>query len=214
MSKYPVKYYPRKEEQLNVISHGLGFLLSVVGSILLLTKSLTYGTSLHVIGFMTFGVSMMILYLASTLYHSAKRKELRMKLNIFDHAAIYVLIAGTYTPFCLLVLPEAIGNILLYVTWGLAVTGITLKLFFTGRYKTASTIGYVLMGWIAVVAVKPMIESFNPQGLLYMALGGLSYTVGAILYSIKKIPYNHAIFHIFVLIGTLCHFISVYFYIL
>jgi hemolysin III len=152
------------------------------------------------------------LYAASTLYHSATDPVRRARLRIFDHAAIYVLIAGTYTPFTLLVLPSPIGTILLAAVWLMAVAGIIIKLFFTGRFKLFSTLMYVSMGWLIVFAFNPLLESMEPHGLQWLLAGGIAYTVGAVLYSIKKLPFNHAIFHVFVLAGTFCHFIAVYQY--
>ncbi|RLD75234.1 MAG: hemolysin D, partial [Bacteroidetes bacterium] len=135
-------------------------------------------------------------------------------LNIFDHSAIYVLIAGTYTPFTLLVLKGWVGWTIFGVSWGLALTGIVLKLFFTGKYDTISTIAYVLMGWLIIFAIKPLVNEMPFSGLMWLLAGGVFYTVGAILYSIKKLKYNHAIFHIFVLLGSFSHFMAVFFYIL
>jgi hemolysin III len=154
------------------------------------------------------------LYAASTFYHSAKKSKLRNRLNIIDHASIYILIAGTYTPFTLVTLKGTIGWVIFGISWGLALTGIILKLFFTGKYNLMSTIMYVLMGWVIVFAIKPLINSLPLAGLLWLVAGGISYTIGAIIYGIKKIKFNHAIFHMFVLMGSFCHFMSVYFYVL
>jgi hemolysin III len=133
---------------------------------------------------------------------------------VVDHATIYVLIAGTYTPFTLVTLNGWVGWTIFGVSWAMALTGITLKLFFTGRYDLFSTLMYVFMGWIVVFAIKPLINSLSAEGLWWLMAGGLAYTVGAILYSIKKIKFNHAIFHMFVLLGSFCHFVSVYWYVL
>jgi hemolysin III len=206
-----IKTYSHREEQLNIWSHFTGFILSIAGLVLLMIKGIQSGSTLTIFSYAIYGVSMLVLYLASTLYHSAKEPERRKKLNIFDHAAIYVLIAGTYTPFSLLVLKGAWGWSIFGVVWGIAAIGITLKLFFTGRFNLVSTISYVLMGWVVVIAIKPLITNFNMEGLLLLAAGGFFYTVGAVLYSIKRIPYNHAIFHFFVLLGSLTHFLAIYF---
>ena len=133
-------------------------------------------------------------------------------MNIFDHAAIYFLIAGTYTPFTLLGLQGAWGWTIFGIAWGIGLAGIILKLFFTGRYNLLSTISYVAMGWIIVIALKPLIERFPFEGLMWLATGGLFYTIGAVLYMLKKIPYNHAIFHFFVLAGAIAHYLGVLFY--
>ncbi len=206
-----IKTYSHKEEQLNIWSHFSGIVLSIIGLALLLHKGIKSGSALIIVSYAIYGVSMLVLYLASTLYHSAKEPQRRQKLNIFDHSAIYVLIAGTYTPFSLLVLKGAWGWTIFGVVWGIAALGISLKLFFTGRFNLASTISYVLMGWVVVIAIKPLISNFNIAGLLLLAAGGLFYTIGAVLYSIKHIPNNHAIFHFFVLLGSLTHFLAIYF---
>lgn len=202
--------YTRAEEQLNILSHFLGFLLSLAALPLLIVKASTQGTAWHIVSFSIFGASMVILYAASTLYHYAKRPELRKKLRIFDHAAIYLLIAGTYTPFTLVTLNGTLGWVLFGVTWGLALAGVILKIFFTGKYDLLSTIMYVAMGWLVIFAFKPMIDSLNTVSLWYLLAGGIAYTIGAILYSMSRLSYNHAIFHVFVLAGTTCHFFAVY----
>jgi hemolysin III len=156
----------------------------------------------------------MILYAASTVYHSARNIQFRRKMRIVDHASIYILIAGTYTPFTLVTLNGFSGWMIFGITWGMAVVGIVLKLFYTGKYDAVSTLMYVFMGWIIVFAIEPLIDNLSSDGLFWLVAGGMAYTTGAILYSIKKIKFNHAIFHVFVLAGSFCHFVSVYFYIL
>lgn len=208
------KYYSPREEKINIFSHAIGFILSIVALVLLVIRANLYGDIWHIVSFSIFGVSLIILYAASTLYHSAKKSELRNKFKIFDHASIYVLIAGTYTPFTLVTLHGTLGWVLFGITWGIAHTGIILKLFFTGKYNLVSTIMYVLMGWLIVFAIRPLIANLPLEGLLWLSAGGIFYTIGAILYSIKRIKFNHAIFHIFVLIGSFCHFMSVFFYVL
>ncbi|GAB4238351.1 MAG: hypothetical protein Tsb0034_13920 [Ekhidna sp.] len=156
----------------------------------------------------------MLLYLASTLYHASKDEEKRIKLRIFDHAAIYILIAGTYTPVCLISLKETVGTILLISIWSIALAGVILKLFYTGRFDRASTVLYVLMGWIAIFAVQPLIEALSNPPLLWLLAGGVCYTTGAVIYSIKSISFNHAIFHVFVLGGSTCHYLMIYWYII
>jgi len=209
-----IKYYSPREERININSHAIGFILSIVASVALVMHAILHGDVWHIVSFSIFGVSLIVLYAASTLYHSAKKSELRSRLKIFDHASIYVLIAGTYTPFTLVTLNGSIGWVIFGISWGLALSGIILKLFFTGRYKLVSTLMYILMGWIIVFAIKPLMDNLPLEGLLWLIAGGISYTIGAILYSIKKIKFNHAIFHIFVLIGSYCHFMSVFFYVL
>ena len=208
------KFYSPAEERLNILSHALGLLLSVVGLVLLIVKAASLGTPLHVVSFAIFGASLVILYAASTIYHSTDDPSRRTKLRTVDHAAIYILIAGTYTPFTLAVLSGTVGWTLFGVSWGMAVTGIVLKLFYTGRFNILSTSMYVFMGWVIVFAVKPLMAALPEEGIFWLFAGGIAYTVGAISYSIKKIPFGHAVFHFFVLAGSACHFISVYWYIL
>ncbi len=209
-----MRIYSQTEEKINIVSHGIGLVLSCVAFVLLATHANLHGDILHTISFSVFGASLIMLYAASTIYHSAKKPELRKRLKIIDHASIYVLVAGTYTPFTLITLNGTLGWVIFGTSWGLAITGIILKLFFTGKYNLISTSMYVFIGWVIVFAIKPLIDNLSSEGFLWLLAGGISYTVGAVLYSIKKIKFNHAIFHMFVLTGSFCHFISVYFYVL
>ena len=209
-----ITFYEPKEEKFNVISHAIGCVLSIVALVLLVTYSSLNGSAYHIVSFSIYGASLILLYSASTFYHYSENPKLRHRLNIFDHSAIYVLIAGTYTPFTLVVLNGWVSWTIFGVSWGLALLGIVLKLFFTGKYDKISTFAYVLMGWLIIFAVEPLIMNFSFEGLMWLLSGGIFYTVGAILYSIKKIKYNHAIFHIFVLLGSFSHFIAVFFYVL
>lgn len=213
MSEDRLNYYDPKEEKLNVITHAFGLLMSIIALFFLVKKVIGHDT-ISIISFVVFGVSLIILYAASTLYHATKDPKKRYRLNIFDHASIYVLIAGTYTPFTLLVLEGWVGWTIFGVSWGLAFAGIILKLFFTGKYDRASTIAYVFMGWLIVFAIKPLIENLSFEGLSWLFAGGLFYTIGAVLYSMQNIKHNHAIFHIFVLLGSFAHFMAVYYHIL
>jgi len=188
--------------------------LSIVALVLLLVKSSSYGIVWHITSFSIYGASLIVLYAASTFYHYSQSPKLRHRLNIFDHASIYILIAGTYTPFTLVVLNGWIGWTIFGISWGLAIAGVTLKLFFTGRFNKISTIAYVLMGWVIVFAIKPLIDNLSVEGLWWLLFGGIFYTVGAVLFSIPKIKYNHLIFHIFVLLGSFSHFMAVYFHVL
>ena len=214
MEQKKITYYNPKEEKLNVISHAFGLVLSIIALVLLVVFASLEGSVWHIVSFSIYGASLIVLYAASTFYHNSKTPKLRYRLNIFDHASIYVLIAGTYTPFTLVVLDGWVGWAIFGVSWGLALTGVILKLFFIGKYDRISTIAYVLMGWLIVFAIKPLVQNLPIEGLLWLLGGGISYTVGAILYSIKSIKYNHAIFHIFVLLGSFCHFMAVFFYVL
>lgn len=213
-SKKLLKTYSPREEKWNVMSHAAGLGLSVIGLLLLILKALQLGDGFHLISFVIFGASMVLLYAASTFYHNAKQERLRFRLKILDHASIYVLIAGTYTPFTLVTLEGTTGWILFGVVWSLAFLGVILKLFFTGRFTTLSTIMYVLMGWVMIFAIQPLMENLSAAGLYWLLAGGISYTIGAVIFSIHRIRYNHAIFHLFVLIGTFCHFVAIYSYVL
>jgi hemolysin III len=203
--------YTENEERLNVLTHGLGIPAGVFATILLILKA---NNLIGMISAVVFGISLVLLYTASTLYHATKTIEKRKKLRVFDHSAIFVLIAGTYTPVCLITLKENIGTGLIIAIWGIAVGGIILKLFFTGRFDVLSTLLYVGMGWLAIFAINPLLKSMSPPGLMWLLIGGLCYTIGAILYSIKRIPFNHAIFHVFVLAVSFSHFMMVYRYVI
>jgi hemolysin III len=208
------KVYDEKEERFNVYSHALGVLFSVVAFVLLLKRALLMGDALHIAGAVVYGTSLVVLYSASTLYHAAREENKRKKLKIFDHASIYGLIAGTYTPYLLITLHGTWGWSLLAVIWGVALGGIIFKLFYSGRFRLASTILYVLMGMIIIVAIKPLKASLPGEGLTLLWLGGVFYIVGAVFYMIDKMKYNHAVFHLWVLMGSMAHFFSVYFYVM
>ena len=208
------EFYASAEERINIASHAVGLLLSIAGLLALVARALLHGNTLQLVSCSVFAVSMITLYTASVAYHSARAPVLRTRLRTVDHAAIYVLIAGTYTPFALVTLQGTAGWVLFGVIWGMAVTGIALKLFFTGRYKLFSTLMYVFMGWLIVFFIKPLVASFPPAGLAWLLAGGIAYTLGAVLYSIPRVPFHHAVFHVFVLLGTTCHFVAVYFYVL
>lgn len=199
--------YSTIEENWNVRTHAFGFFASLLGMVFLLVKA---NDITETLASFIFGMSLCILFLASTLYHSAKNESRRQKLRIFDHAAIYVLIAGTYTPVCLIPLKDTIGMTMLAVIWGIAIIGIVLKLFFTGKYDRASTIMYVAMGWVAVFAINAILQNIETAQLIWLLAGGIAYTLGAVIYAIRRIPYNHATFHVFVLIGSACHYIMIY----
>ncbi len=205
--------YSKNEELLNTLSHAIGIALSIVAAVLLMIKAIRLASPVYIVSFGVFALSLLILYSASTFYHGATDISAKQKLKVFDHAAIYVLIAGSYTPFALIILPDAWGWSMFGVEWTLALTGIILKLFYTGRFEKISTAAYVLMGWIVIIAIKPLIDNLSQEGVMWLFIGGIFYTLGALLYLIKKIPYNHAIFHVFVLLGSFSHFVSVYYYI-
>ena len=203
------KLQTSEEERLNTITHALGFILALFASLFLLKDSLSEGFHLRFMSNLVYCVGLLTLYLASTLYHSAKNQERKRKLNIFDHSAIYVLIAGTYTPIMLLTIKGFAGIAILCIVWTCAIVGIVLKLYFTGRYPKISTATYILMGWVIVVAIKPLIKSMVLPGLIWLVAGGIFYTIGALFYQQKSMKYNHVIFHIFVMLGSFCHYLVI-----
>ena len=211
--KTNIQFYSPTEEKLNIWSHAFGIFLSIIALVLLIIKAVQQDNIWMMISFPIFGVSLILLYLASTLYHASKEPQKRFKLKVFDHAAIYVLIAGSYTPFTLVSLNGERGWLIFSMVWVMAFTGIILKLFFTGRFKVVSTAMYVLMGWLIIFYFQDLTAHLHEKGVFYLILGGVLYTIGAILYSIKKIKFNHAIFHFFVLAGSFCHFLSIYLYV-
>lgn len=205
--------YSPLEERINIVSHAIGFALSIFAFVLLVVRAINLHSVLHLASFTIFGTGLVVLFGASTLYHGATDPRVRSRLRVLDHAAIYVLIAGTYTPFTLVTLQGSIGWTLFAVSWGLALTGIILKLFFTGRYRKTSTAMYVAMGWLMVFAINPLVANLPAAGISWLISGGLAYTLGAVIYSVSIVPLNHAIFHLFVLTGAACHFVAVYFYV-
>jgi hemolysin III len=203
-----------REELLNSITHGAGVLLSIAALVLLIVLSTSHGGASHVVSCTIFGVTLILLYSASTLYHSFRKPKVKSVLKILDHSCIYLLIAGTYTPFLLVPLRGILGWTMFVVIWLLAVSGIIFKIFFVHRFKIISTIAYVFMGWIIIFAIKPLIDSLPSGGVVWLIAGGLAYSLGVIFYAWKKLPFNHAIWHLFVLAGSICHFFAVIFYVL
>lgn len=202
--------YPKVEEWLNWLTHGLAALFSVAGMAVLLVMAADREEVWKIVSFSIYGTSMTLLFLASTLYHFARREEMRRIFKMLDHCAIFLLIAGTYTPFLLVNMRGTIGWTLFAVIWGLAIGGIALKLIFGHRFKPLQITIYLLMGWLVVVASKEMSESVNALGLTLLIAGGITYTLGVVFYLVKKIPYNHAIWHLFVVGGSACHFFAIY----
>ncbi|HVF92421.1 MAG TPA: hemolysin III family protein [Blastocatellia bacterium] len=197
------------EELLNSITHGLGLALSIAGFLVLLVLSVIRGDAWHIAGCSIFGATLIFLYGASTLYHSFKALHLKRPLRILDHSAIYLLIAGTYTPFTLVNLRGPWGWSLFAAVWILAALGIVFKVFFVDRFAVASTVVYLLMGWLGIVAIKPILALVPPGGFAWLVAGGLAYTVGIVFFACRKVPYNHAIWHLFVLAGSICHYFAV-----
>jgi hemolysin III len=208
MSAAAPAYTPR-EEFFNAFTHAIGVALSVAGLAWLVTWSSLRGTAWHIVSAAVFGATLVLLYTASTLYHSFRDAGVKRVLRKFDHAGIFLLIAGTYTPFALVSLRGPWGWSLFGVTWGLAVVGIALKFWFTGRFRGLSTAIYVGMGWIVLVAARPMLAAVPAAGLWLLLAGGLCYTGGTVFYLWRRLPYHHAIWHLCVLGGSVCHFFAV-----
>jgi len=206
------KKYTPAEEKWNILTHGIGLAFAIAGVVTLFYKSYQLQSVKAFVSFLIYGIGLITMFLASTLYHSAKDPGKRSRLNVFDHCAIYLTIAGSYTPISLLKLPPIWGIPVLISVWLIAATGIVLKFFFIGSFPKLSTMMYVLMGWVIVIAIKPLVGHMETAGLLWLLAGGLAYTLGAVLYQVKRLKYNHAIFHIFVLLGAYCHYIVIYYY--
>ncbi len=214
MTKDP-KDYKLGEEIANSVTHGVGVLLSIAALILMIIFSIKINAgSSTLLSVIVFGISLIILYSASTIYHSIPYKRAKATLKILDHSAIYILIAGTYTPFSVITLKGRIGTTILIVVWVVAIIGILLQIFMKKKNIILSTLLYVGMGWVVVFAFKPLVNALPHIGLNLLVLGGLSYTIGAIFYINKKIPYFHMIFHLFVLAGSILHFLCVLLYVI
>lgn len=199
-----------KLETANTLTHGAGLAAAFGFSAVYIARSAQSGSVLAIVSAAIFGASMIMLYLASTLYHATRDEKKKRALKVFDHSAIYVLIAGSYTPFLLVGLKGAWGWSLFGVIWGLALAGIAFKLFFTGKFKKLSTFMYIGMGWLVVIAVNPLIKRLPAFSLWWLLAGGVAYTAGTIFYLNRKLRYAHAIWHGFVVLGTVSHAIAAY----
>jgi hemolysin III len=206
--------YSFLEEIFNSITHGIGALISIAGLVFLIVFSIMYGHFNHIISCTIFGSTLVLLYTASTLYHSFQKPNLKHVFKILDHSCIYVLIAGTYTPFLLVTIKGVVGWSMFALVWSLTVIGVLFKIFFVHRFKIISTIAYILMGWLVIFAIKPLFQTLPGGGLAWLICGGLAYTLGTIFYAWEKLPFNHAIWHLFVLTGSVCHFCAVMFYVI
>ena len=204
-----VRPFTLGEEIFHSITHGIGSGLSIAGLTLLVVLAALYGDVYQIVGFSVFGVSLVVLYLSSTLYHGLQHPKTKRIFKVFDHSSIYLLIAGSYTPFLLVALRGTTGWILLVVVWVIALLGITLKILFIDRFQILSVISYLLMGWLCVFVFREMLISIPIAGIFWLAAGGVLYTVGVIFYAMQKIPYMHAIWHFFVLGGSICHYFAV-----
>ena len=197
------------EEIANAITHGVGAVMAIAALVVLIVISAMKGTVWHIISFSIFGATLILLYFASTLYHSLTNVRAKNVFHKFDHISIYLLIAGTYTPFCLTALRGWIGWSVLGVVWGCAILGAVLKAISIGKRVRLSTILYVLMGWVILIAIKPLYHAMSFNGFMFLMAGGISYTLGTIFFIRDQVKYNHSVWHLFVLGGSVLHFFSV-----
>lgn len=201
--------FSKKEEIANSITHGIGATLSLAALVILIVYASLYGNAWHIVSFSLFGTTMLLLYVFSTLVHSLPIGKAKKVFEILDHAGIYFFIAGTYTPFLLVALRGALGWTLFGIIWGLAIFGTVFKAFFVDRFVKLSTILYIVIGWLIVVAWKPLVASVSTKGIVFLVIGGVLYSFGAIFYVWKGFKYHHAIWHLFVVAGSIMHFFAV-----
>lgn len=206
--------YPRREEIANAVTHGIGAALSVAALVLLIVFSSLEGTAWHVVSFTIYGTTMLLLYLNSTLVHSFKEGKAKDVFEFLDHSSIYLFIAGTYTPFLLVAIRGTLGWTLFGIIWGIALFGCIFKAFFVKRFLFMSTVFYIAMGWLIVIAWNPLTSVVAPQGMNLLVGGGLLYTIGTVFYVWRAFPFHHAIWHLFVLAGSVLHFFAVLLYLL
>lgn len=197
------------EEIANAVTHGIGVILSIGGGAVLITLTSVFAGAREVISVTVFSLALVLLYTASTLYHAARHPDIKSRLKVLDHCAIFLMIAATYTPFTIAAIRGGWGWSLFGIIWGLAVFGIVFKLFFTGRFRTLSTMTYIGMGWLVVVAFAPLSQALTPTALALLITGGVFFTVGTLFYHFERIPFSHAIWHLFVLAGSISHFAAV-----
>lgn len=215
--EHPMDAFPddaRRVELANSLTHGLGTALAIAALVIMVVLAALKGTARHVVGVSIFGGCLVVLYATSTVYHALQSPGAKRIFHILDHAAIFLLIAGTYTPYCLATLRGAWGWSLFGVVWGLAALGVTLKAIFGPRRQWLSTLVYLAMGWIVLVALGPLAKSLPMGGLVTLFGGGAFYTAGVVFYAWKKLPYHHAVWHLFVILGSACHVMSVLFFVI
>ncbi|MEW7292760.1 PAQR family membrane homeostasis protein TrhA [Aquimarina sp. 2304DJ70-9] len=208
-----MKIQSQIEERWNWITHGFGFILSIPGFFILLTSD-SNKTQYSGFSIILFACSLMILYFASTAYHYSSQIELKKKFRIMDHISIYLLIAGTYSPVTLIALIDSKGVLLFSLVWSIAIFGSVLKLFFTGRFEILSIILYLIMGWLIIFDIDTLTNKVGSEGINYLMFGGLAYTIGIIFYALKRMPFSHVIWHLFVLAGSIYHYLFIYRYII
>lgn len=209
-----IERYTLGEEIANAVTHGVGALLAISALVLLVVFSSIYGDPLYIVSFTIYGASLVILYTISTIYHSFPNGTAKNVFEILDHSSIYLLIAGTYTPFTLITLKGTLGWTIFGVVWGMAALGVLFKVFFVKRFVVLSTLMYVVMGWLVVFAMKPLAAALPKNGIIFLVIGGVLYTLGTIFYIRRKMKYHHALWHLFVLGGSAFHFFAVLFYVL
>ncbi len=209
----PARRYTLGEEIAHSVTHGVGALLSIAGLVLLVVFAALRGNAWHIVGCGIFGTTLVLMYTASTLYHALPQPRAKRVFRILDHSAIYLVIAGTYTPFTLVSLRGAWGWTLFGLVWAMAIPGIVFKALALGRLRVLSVVFYLAMGWLVVIATKPLLHAVAPAGLALLAAGGLAYTVGVIFFAWKRMPYHHMIWHLFVLGGSVLHFFAVLLYV-
>jgi hemolysin III len=197
------------DEFASALTHGVGAMAALAGGAVLITLAAIHGDGWQLGASIVFGVTLLLLYVASTLYHAIQHPKAKGRLKVFDHCAIYLLIAGTYTPFTLIGLRGPWGWSLFAAIWGLAVAGVVFKLFHTGRFKLLSTAIYIAMGWLVIVAIKPLLQSLDDWTLGWLVAGGVFYTLGTVFYHRESVRYSHAIWHMFVIAGSVCHYVAV-----
>ena len=195
-------------ELANALTHGLGAIAALAGGSVLITLAAIHGDGWQLAGAIVFGACLLLLYLASTLYHAIQHPVAKVRLKVFDHCAIYLLIAGTYTPFTLIGLRGPLGWLLFAAIWTLALAGIGFKLFYTGRFKRLSTAIYIAMGWLAIIAIRPLLQALDTATLGWLLAGGVAYTVGTVFY-LRSSRFSHAIWHLFCVAGSVCHYVAV-----
>ncbi len=198
--------YSQREEIAHAVTHAIGFVASLIGSIVLVSTALSHGGTRHIVGAAVFGTSLILVYAASTLYHGSREPAKKLFFQRLDHIAIYLLIAGTYTPITLILMRDQNGAKLLSAIWALAMLGISLEFSRTREGRGISLALYLAMGWLAVLAGEPLLRALDPNGIALLVLGGLLYTSGIVFYAWERLPYNHAIWHGFVLAGSALHF--------
>lgn len=209
-----VRMYSLGEEIANSITHGVGIVLAIAGLGVLTAFASLLGNAWHIVSCSIFSATQILLYTASTLYHSIPYSRAKRVLRVIDHSAIFLLIAGTYTPFTLVSLRGVWGWLLFGIVWGIAVLGIVFQVALLKQKTIISVLLYVGMGWVVVMAINPLLENVAPQGLLLLLLGGLSYSGGVVFYMWHRLPYHHAVWHIFVLAGSIFHFFAILFYVI